>query len=135
MASIRLLPPGRGDSCAVAGGGNFEELTGAGDADCGDRDTGVATRRRAGVSIIAVGIRSGVTGDAPEAIGFPQDLQNLVSALASAPQLTQITMSSTAGRDAGAPPKGAAQLEQNFVPGRTGVPQDGQTLPGKAAGS
>src|SRR5258706_444013 len=78
---------------------------------------------------------SGVMAVAPEAMGFPQDLQNFVSAFASAPQLTQITMSAAAGGDGAAPPKGAAQLEQNFVPGRTAAPQEGQMLPGIAAGS
>jgi hypothetical protein len=68
-------------------------------------------------------------------MGFPQDLQNFVSAFASAPQLTQIMIAAAADGDGGAPPKGAEQLEQNFVPGRTATPQEGQTLPGRTAGS
>jgi hypothetical protein len=68
-------------------------------------------------------------------MGFPQDLQNFVSAFASAPQLTQIKMAAAAGGDGAAPPTGAAQLGQNFALGRMAAPQEGQTLSGMTAGS
>jgi hypothetical protein len=76
-----------------------------------------------------VTLELGTTAGAPEPTALPQDRQNFVSALFSVPQLTQITAEAAAGAEGGPLPSGAAQLAQNFAPGRTSAPHAGQTLP------
>jgi hypothetical protein len=72
---------------------------------------------------------SGVASGALDGMAFPHDWQNLVPAFACAPQFTQIEMASTTSGEEGARPKGAAHAAQNFAPGCTAVPHEGQTLP------
>jgi hypothetical protein len=94
---------------------------------CGDR-AGAAGAGWTGVEIIAVGIMSGVAGTL-DRMAFPHDWQNLVPAFACAPQFTQIEMASTTGGEEGTRPNGVAHVAQNFAPGCTAVPHEGQTLP------
>src|SRR5882757_1287463 len=142
LAPLDLAIPGMGTCPAGSAfgidlgtaGGSILGAAGAGGRAggapaCGGAGSAIAA---VGAAIIAVGSWSGVTAGAPEAMAFPQDLQNLVSTFASAPQFTQIrTAAATAGGGA-ALPSGAAQLAQNFAPGLTASPQEGQTLPGSS---
>jgi hypothetical protein len=78
---------------------------------------------------------SGVRAGSAEAMGFPQDLQNLVPAFASAPQFTQIKIAAAGGGEGADAPKGAAHTAQNLAPGSTAVPQEGHKLVGWTAAS
>jgi hypothetical protein len=94
-------------------------------ANGGGADRTAAT----GVEITAVGIMSGVASGTLDGMAFPHDWQNLVPAFACAPQFTQIEMASTTGGEEGTRPNGVAHVAQNFAPGCTAVPHEGQTLP------
>jgi len=112
---------GRADAAATGLAGS------AASGDCGARP-GAAGAGRTGAEITAVGIMSGVASGTLDGMAFPHDWQNLVPAFACAPQFTQIEMASTIGGEEGARPNGAAHAAQNFAPGCTAVPHEGQTL-------
>jgi hypothetical protein len=117
------MPAGPGPAAASVLGGDTADRSG----DAAAAGLAGAAAGGTGVEITAVGIMSGVAGML-DGMAFPHDWQNLVPAFACAPQFRQIEMASTTGGEDGARPNGAAHAAQNFAPGCTAVPHEGQTL-------
>jgi len=115
--------------CVCISGCNIDAGTGsvsngAGEKDC-DTETGAAgVRTTTGTSIWA---RVESELDPSARVGLPHDLQNLAPSFNCKPQWRHFSPAGVANGSA-ALVSDVAHFVQNFVPGRTLVPHDGQAL-------
>lgn len=103
----------------------------AGEAAGGENDeTGARSAALAVGTTAQAGVESGP--ESTDETALPHVLQNLTPGFNCEPQYKHSLLAGTEARSTG-PARGVAHVEQNFVPGRTLAPHDGQMLAGFAS--